>query len=85
LEKSKGSDKYVRYSRSEQPGTVIFKHAISTVTTAKIASAPPPPPPVPQTAATTTTERYLMESADIGRTRALDGTEGIGQHLRVPA
>jgi Hfq protein len=34
---------------------LIFKHAISTVTTARMTSAPPPPPPapLPQSAATT--------------------------------
>ena len=50
--KIKGFDKYSVILESNNQEQLIFKHAISTVTTAKMASAPPPPPPLPQTAAT---------------------------------
>ena len=52
----KGFDKYSVILESNNQEQLIFKHAISTVTTAKMAPAPPPPPPppppTPQAAAT---------------------------------
>jgi host factor-I protein len=48
----KGFDKYSVILEANNQEQLIFKHAISTVTTVKTVSAPPPPPPVPQTAAT---------------------------------
>ena len=46
-------DKYSVVLDTNNQEQLIFKHAISTVTTAKMVSAPPPPPmPQPQTAAT---------------------------------
>jgi len=47
-------DKYSVVLETNNQEQLIFKHAISTVTTAKMASAPPPPPPqpLPQAAAT---------------------------------
>ena len=52
----KGFDKYSVILESNNQEQLIFKHAISTVTTAKMAPAPPPPPPppppMPQAAAT---------------------------------
>jgi host factor-I protein len=54
--KIKGFDKYSVILEANNQEQLIFKHAISTVTTVKTASVPPPPPPpVPQAA--TTTER----------------------------
>ena len=51
--KIKGFDKYSVILEANSQEQLIFKHAISTVTTAKVAPAPPPPPPpIPQTAAT---------------------------------
>ena len=53
--KIKGFDKYSVILEANNQEQLIFKHAISTVTTAKMASAPPlppPPPPTPQAAAT---------------------------------
>ena len=53
--KIKGFDKYSVILESNNQEQLIFKHAISTVTTVKMAPAPPPPPPpspVPQAAAT---------------------------------
>jgi host factor-I protein len=50
--KIKGFDKYSVILEANNQEQLIFKHAISTVTTAKMAPAPPPPPPpVPQSAA----------------------------------
>ena len=51
--KIKGFDKYSVILEANNQEQLIFKHAISTVTTVKMASVPPPPPPVPQTAAST--------------------------------
>jgi host factor-I protein len=54
----KGFDKYSVILEANSQEQLIFKHAISTVTAAKMAAAPaPPPPPTPQAAATTPTER----------------------------
>ena len=51
--KIKGFDKYSVILESNNQEQLIFKHAISTVTTVKMAPAPPPPPPpAPQAAAT---------------------------------
>ena len=54
--KIKGFDKYSVILEANNQEQLIFRHAISTVTTAKMASAPPlpppPPPPTPQAAAT---------------------------------
>jgi host factor-I protein len=41
-------DKYSVVLETNNQEQLIFKHAISTVTTAKMVSAPPPPPPLPQ-------------------------------------
>lgn len=48
--KIKGFDKYSVVLEANNQEQLIFKHAISTVTTVKMASisAPPPPPPQPQ-------------------------------------
>jgi host factor-I protein len=54
--KIKGFDKYSVILEANNQEQLIFKHAISTVTTAKMGSAPPPPPP-PLPQAVTTTER----------------------------
>src|SRR3989442_15313117 len=43
--KIKGFDKYSVILEANNQEQLIFKHAISTVTTAKMVSAPPPPPP----------------------------------------
>jgi host factor-I protein len=53
--KIKGFDKYSVILEANNQEQLIFKHAISTVTTARMTSAPPPPlpPPLPQSAATT--------------------------------
>jgi len=48
LGKIKGFDKYSVILEANNQEQLIFKHAISTVTTAKIATAPPPPLPTPQ-------------------------------------
>ena len=50
----KGFDKYSVVLEANNQEQLIFKHAISTVTTVKMASvsAPPPPLPQPQTAST---------------------------------
>ena len=56
--KIKGFDKYSVILEANTQEQLIFKHAISTVTTAKMSMAPPPPPPIPQSVATTTTEKY---------------------------
>ena len=50
----KGFDKYSVILEANSQEQLIFKHAISTVTAAKMmaAPAPPPPPPAPQAAAT---------------------------------
>lgn len=52
--KIKGFDKYSVVLEANNQEQLIFKHAISTVTTVKMApvSAPPPPLPQPQTAST---------------------------------
>jgi host factor-I protein len=52
--KIKGFDKYSVILEANSQEQLIFKHAISTVTTAKMTSAPPPPlpAPLPQAAAT---------------------------------
>src|SRR5438067_4489132 len=52
--KIKGFDKYSVVLEANNQEQLIFKHAISTVTTAKTSSvsAPPPPLPQPQTAST---------------------------------
>ena len=51
----KGFDKYSVILEANSQEQLIFKHAISTVTAAKMAAAPaPPPPPTPQAAATST-------------------------------
>ena len=52
--KIKGFDKYSVVLEANNQEQLIFKHAISTVTTVKMASvsAPPPPLPQPQTVAT---------------------------------
>ena len=51
--KIKGFDKYSVILEANNQEQLIFKPAISTVTTAKMVSAQPPPPmPQPQTAAT---------------------------------
>lgn len=52
--KIKGFDKYSVILESNNQEQLIFKHAISTVTTAKMAPAPPPPPPPPTPQATVT-------------------------------
>jgi host factor-I protein len=53
--KIKGFDKYSVILEANNQEQLIFKHAISTVTTARMAPpAPPLPPPLPQAA---TTER----------------------------
>ena len=46
----KGFDKYSVILEANNQEQLIFKHAISTVTTVRIPSmaAPPPPPPPPQ-------------------------------------
>jgi host factor-I protein len=46
----KGFDKYSVVLEANNQEQLIFKHAISTVTTVKMPSiaAPPPPPPQPQ-------------------------------------
>src|SRR5205807_6839380 len=56
--KIKGFDKYSVILEANNQEQLIFKHAISTVSTAKMVSAPPPPPPIPQpqTAATERTD-----------------------------
>ena len=48
--KIKGFDKYSVVLEANNQEQLIFKHAISTVTTVKTVSisAPPPPPPQPQ-------------------------------------
>jgi host factor-I protein len=56
--KIKGFDKYSVILEANNQEQLIFKHAISTVTTAKMSMAPPPPPPIPHPADTTTTEKY---------------------------
>jgi host factor-I protein len=50
----KSFDKYSLVLETNNQEQLIFKHAISTVTTVKMASvsAPPPPLPQPQTAST---------------------------------
>jgi host factor-I protein len=52
--KIKGFDKYSVVLEANNQEQLIFKHAISTVTTVKMASvsAPPPPLPQPQTVST---------------------------------
>ena len=53
--KIKGFDKYSVVLEANNQEQLIFKHAISTVTTVKtapISLGPPPPPPTPQPAAT---------------------------------
>ena len=45
--KIKGFDKYSVILEANNQEQLIFKHAISTVTTAKQQVAPPPPPPPP--------------------------------------
>ena len=55
--KIKGFDKYSVILEANSQEQLIFKHAISTVTTAKMSSAPLPPPPSPLPQAATTTER----------------------------
>ena len=52
--KIKGFDKYSVILEANNQEQLIFKHAISTVTTVKMASvsAPPPPLPQPQTVST---------------------------------
>jgi host factor-I protein len=55
--KIKGFDKYSVILEANNQEQLIFKHAISTVTTVKTASVPPPPPPPPMPQAATTTER----------------------------
>ena len=56
--KIKGFDKYSVILEANNQEQLIFKHAISTVTTAKMSSAPPPPPPLPLTVASAaSTER----------------------------
>src|SRR3989442_13010479 len=60
--KIKGFDKYSVILEANNQEQLIFKHAISTVTTAKMVSPPPPPPvpvPQPQTAATERNPPYL--------------------------
>ena len=46
-EKIKGFDKYSVILEANNQEQLIFKHAISTVTTAKQQMAPPPPAPTP--------------------------------------
>ena len=48
--KIKGFDKYSVVLEANNQEQLIFKHAISTVSTVKMSSiaAPPPPPPQPQ-------------------------------------
>ena len=50
----KGFDKYSVILEANNQEQLIFKHAISTVTTARTVSvaAPPPPPPLPQPVST---------------------------------
>jgi host factor-I protein len=48
--KIKGFDKYSVILEANNQEQLIFKHAISTVTTAKPQVAPPPPPPQPAAA-----------------------------------
>ena len=56
--KIRGFDKYSVILEANNQDQLIFKHAISTVTRAKMMSAPPPAPPIPQPQTqTTTTER----------------------------
>ena len=43
----KSFDKYSVVLEANNQEQLIFKHAISTVTTAKMQMAPPPPPPPP--------------------------------------
>jgi host factor-I protein len=50
--KIKGFDKYSVILEANNQEQLIFKHAISTVTTAKISSAPVVAPAPPQSAAT---------------------------------
>jgi host factor-I protein len=53
--KIKGFDKYSVVLEANNQEQLIFKHAISTVTTVKTAPVslgPPPPPPTPQPVAT---------------------------------
>ena len=53
--KIKGFDKYSVVLEANNQEQLIFKHAISTVTTVKTAPinvGPPPPPPTPQPAST---------------------------------
>jgi host factor-I protein len=47
--KIRGFDKYSVVLESNNQDQLIFKHAISTITTAKTMSAPPAPAPAPQT------------------------------------
>jgi len=54
--KIKGFDKYSVVLEANNQEQLIFKHAISTVTTVKMASVPAPPPPLPQPQ-TASTER----------------------------
>ena len=49
--KIKSFDKYALVLESNSQEQLVFKHAISTVTTAKMSSAPPPPLPTPHGAA----------------------------------
>ena len=54
----KSFDKYSLILETNNQEQLIFKHAISTVSTAKMVSAPPPPPPQPlPTPQTATGER----------------------------
>ena len=60
--KIKGFDKYSVILEANNQEQLIFKHAISTVTTAKMSSAPPPPPaPLPQAVSTTTSTSTSTE------------------------
>ena len=43
--KIRGFDKYSVVLESNNQDQLIFKHAVSTITTAKVSSAPPPPQP----------------------------------------
>jgi host factor-I protein len=52
--KIKGFDKYSVVLEANNQEQLIFKHAISTVTTVKMASVSAPPPPLPQPQAAST-------------------------------
>ena len=65
--KIKGFDKYSVILEANNQEQLIFKHAISTVTTAKMSSAPPPPPPAPLPQAVSTVSTASTASTSTER------------------